>query len=148
VLALGPPAVEDVCRTAVESPSPEARLVALRSLGLLATERSTQCYLDATFHGDPAVRASAAASLGALAVGGRVGAEALYDVATRLSGDSEPGVRAAVVASLVLFDERNARKRLARLAEDADAAVREAATQGLGSLESLRRIEDVQQLGR
>ena len=58
------------------------------------------------------------------------------------------GVRAAVVASLVLFDERNARKRLARLAEDADAAVREAATQGLGSLESLRRIEGVQQLGR
>jgi hypothetical protein len=148
LLALGEPAVEEVCRAAVDSPSPEGRLVAFRALGLLATPRSTQCYLDATFHGDPGVRASAAASLGALALGARVGAGAAFEVATRLARDTEPEVRAAAAASLALFDERNARKRLTPLVQDADAAVRAAAEQSLGSLELLRKIEDAQQLGR
>ncbi len=148
VLALGEPAVEEVCRAAVDSPSPEARLVAFRSLALLATRRSTQCYLDASFHGDPGVRASAAESLGVLAVGGRVGAGAAFDVATRLARDSDPGVRAAVATSLVLFDERNARKRLTPLVQDPDTSVRAAAEQSLQTLGSLRKIEELMQLGR
>jgi WD40 repeat protein/serine/threonine protein kinase len=147
VLAIGRTEVEDVCPSAV-SPSPEARLVALRSLGLLATERSTRCFLDTTAHADPRVRASAASNLGALAAGRRVDADALYDVATRLAGDPDPGVRAAVTASLTLFDERNARKRLAPLAQDLDPAVREAAEKNLGSLELLRKMEGVQPPGR
>jgi WD40 repeat protein/serine/threonine protein kinase len=135
VVALGRTEVEQVCPSAL-SPSPEARLVALRALGLLATERSTQCFLDAAAHADPGVRAAAAANLGALAAGRRMGASDLYAVATRLSGDSDPGVRAAAAASLTLFAERNARKRLVPLAQDKDPAVREAA------LRSLERLED------
>ncbi len=132
VLALGGREVEDVCRAARESPSPEARLVAFRALGLLSTERSSQCFLEAASDGDPGVRTSAASSLGALAAGRRVGAGALYDVATRLAADPDPGVRAAAAASLTLFDERNARKRLAPLAQDAEPAVREAAAREPG----------------
>jgi HEAT repeat protein len=135
VVALGRTEVDQVCPSAL-SPSPEARLVALRALGLLATERSTQCFLDAAAHADPGVRAAAAANLGALAAGRRMGASDLYGVATRLSGDSDPGVRAAAAASFTLFAERNARKRLVPLAQDPDPAVREAAVR------SLERLED------
>ncbi len=148
LLALGEPALEDVCRFALDPPSPEAEIVALRSLALLATPRSTECYLEATFHGDPAVRASAAANLGLLALGGRVGAGSLLEVTARLSRDADAAVRAATATTLILFDERNARKKLRPLAQDPDAAVRKAAEESLHSLEGLRKVEELQQLGR
>jgi hypothetical protein len=146
VLALAEGAVEDVCRSAVESPSPEARLVAFRSLGQLPAPRAAECFLEATKHGDAGVRASAAASLGVLSVRSRVGAPELYAAASRLAADADPGVRAAAARTLLLFDERNARKRLALLAEDADGAVRAAAAESIGELESRRKIEGALQL--
>jgi hypothetical protein len=148
VLALGEPAVEDACQAAFDASSPSAQIVALRSLALLDTSRSSQCFLEATFHGDPAVRAAAAANLGVLALGQRVSAGKALDAAIRLSRDSDAAVRAAIATSLVLFDERNARKALLPLARDSDPAVRKAAEESLQSLDGLRKVEELQQLGR
>jgi predicted Zn finger-like uncharacterized protein len=148
VVALAGDAVEDVCRAAADPRSAEARLVALRSLGLIPGARAEQCFLEAAQHGDPGVRASAAGSLGVLAARNRVRAPDLYAVASRLAGDSDPAVRTAAAQALLLFDERNARKQLTTLARDSDPGVRGAAEQGMGELESLRKFEGALGLGQ
>jgi len=148
LLALGESAVEDVCQVAQNPPSPEVAAVALRTLALFATRRSTACFLEVTYHGDPAIRTVAAESLKVLALGGRVGAGRALSTTSRLAQDSDPVVRAAAARSFVLFDERNARKALEPLAQDPDPAVHQAASDALQSLESLRKIEELQQLGR
>jgi HEAT repeat protein len=83
-----------------------------------------------------------------LAIKSRVPAPDLYVVVSRLAGDSDPAVRAAAAQALLLFDARNARKRLTSFAGDSDPAVRAAADQSLGELESLRKIEGALQLGQ
>jgi HEAT repeat protein len=51
-------------------------------------------------------------------------------------------VRSATVSSLVLFDERTARKLLTPLATDPEPAVRAAAEETLARLEPLRTLEE------
>lgn len=148
LLALGESAVEDVCQVAQGPPSPEVAAVALRALALLATRRSTACFLEVTYHGDPAIRAVAAECLKVLALGGRVGAGRALSTASRLAQDADPVVRAAAARSFALFDERNARKALELLIQDPDPSVQQTASDTLQSLESLRKIEELQQLGR
>ena len=142
LLALGRAAEEDVCRAALEPPSTEAALVAVRALAQLGTRRSTECFLDAATRGDSAVRAAAAANLNVLALGRHVSAGDTLDAAKGLARDSDPAVRAAAATTLVLFDERTARKVLAPLASDAEPAVRTAAEESLLRLEPLRMLEE------
>jgi HEAT repeat protein len=51
-------------------------------------------------------------------------------------------VRAAAASSLVLFDERTARKLLTPLATDPESTVRAAAEETLAKLEPLRKLEE------
>jgi HEAT repeat protein len=51
-------------------------------------------------------------------------------------------VRAAASSSLVLFDERTARKLLTPLSADPEPAVRAAAEETLAKLEPLRQLEE------
>lgn len=142
VLALGRAAEDEACQAALEPQSGEAALVVTRSLAQLGTRRSSQCYFDAAARGNSAVRAAAAANLDLLALNLHLGPGDVLDAATRLSRDSDPAVRAAAASSLVLFDERTARKALAPLAADPVPEVRAAAEQSLSKLEPLRRLEE------
>ena len=142
VLALGRAAEDDACQAALEPRSPEVALVATRSLAQLGTRRSTECYLDASSRGDPDARAAAAANLNFLALNLRIAPGDAFAAATRLARDSDPVVRAAAASSLVLFDERTARKLLTPLATDPDSAVRAAAEETLAKLEPLRKLEE------
>jgi HEAT repeat protein len=63
-----------------------------------------------------------------------------FDAAARLAQDSDPVVRSAAASSLVLFDERTARKLLTPLATD--SAVRTAAEETLSKLDPLRKLEE------
>jgi WD40 repeat protein/serine/threonine protein kinase len=142
VLALGRAAEDDACQAALEPQSKEAALVATRSLAQLGTRRSIQCYLDAASRGNPAARAAAAANLDLLALNLHLGPGDVLDTAARLARDGDPVVRAAAASSLVLFDERTARKALAPLATDPVSEVRAAAEQSLARLEPLRKLEE------
>jgi HEAT repeat protein len=51
-------------------------------------------------------------------------------------------VRAAAASSLVLFDERTARKLLTPLATDPEPAVRAAAEETLAKLDPLRELQE------
>jgi HEAT repeat protein len=64
-----------------------------------------------------------------------------FAAAARLAKDSDPAVRAAA-SSLVLFDERTAKKLLTPLATDPEPAVRAAAEETLAKLEPLRKLEE------
>jgi WD40 repeat protein len=142
VLALGRAAEDDACQAALEPQPGEAALVVTRSLAQLGTRRSSQCYFDAASRGNSAVRAAAAANLDFLALNLHLGPGDVLDAAARLSRDTDPAVRAAAASSLVLFDERTARKALAPLAADPVSEVRAAAEQSLARLEPLRKLEE------
>jgi hypothetical protein len=142
VLALGRVAEDDACQAALEPRSTEAALVVTRSLAQLGTRRSTECYLDAASRGTPDARAAAAANLNFLALNLQIGAGDAFEVAASLARDSDPVVRAAAASSLVLFDERTARKLLTPLAADPESAVRAAAEQTRARLEPLRKLEE------
>jgi HEAT repeat protein len=133
VLALGRAAEDDAC---------QAALVVTRSLAQLGTRRATQCYVDAASRGTPDGRAAAAANLSFLALNLHVDASDAFDLAARLASDSDPTVRAAASSSLVLFDERTARKLLTPLSADPEPAVRAAAEETLAKLEPLRQLEE------
>jgi WD40 repeat protein len=142
VLALGRAAEDDACQAALEPRSAEAALVVTRSLAQLGTRRATQCYVDAASRGTPDGRAAAAANLSFLALNLHVDASDAFDLAARLASDSDPTVRAAASSSLVLFDERTARKLLTPLSADPEPAVRAAAEETLAKLEPLRQLEE------
>ncbi|HSD25947.1 MAG TPA: HEAT repeat domain-containing protein, partial [Vicinamibacteria bacterium] len=142
VLALGRAAEDDACQAALEPRSPEEALVLTRSLAQLGTRRSTECYLDAASRGNPDARAAAATNLNFLALNLHIAPGDAFDAAARLARDSDPVVRAAAASSLVLFDERTARKLLTPLATDPESAVRTAAEETLAKLEPLRKLEE------
>jgi hypothetical protein len=142
VLALGRAAEDDACQAALEPTSMETAIVATRSLAQLGTRRSSQCYFDAASRGNPAARAAAAANLEFLALSLHLGPGGVLAAAARLAQDDDPVVRAAAATSLVLFDERTARKALAPLAADPVSEVRAAAEQSLAKLEPLRKLEE------
>ena len=145
-VGLGPAAQgvlgDDACQAALEPRSPEVALVVTRSLAQLGTRRSTECYLDAASRGNPDARAAAAANLNFLALNLHIAPGDAFAAATRLARDSDPVVRSAAASSLVLFDERTARKLLTPLATDPDSAVRAAAEETLAKLEPLRKLEE------
>ena len=116
-------------------------LVVTRSLAQLGTRRSTECYLDAASRGSPDARAAAATNLNFLALNLHIAPGDAFAAAARLARDSDPVVRAATASSLVLFDERTARKLLTPLATDPEPAVRAAAEESLAKLEPLRKLE-------
>jgi len=142
VLALGRAAEDDACQAALEPRSPEVALVVTRSLAQLGTRRSTECYLDAASRGNPDARAATAANLNFLALNLHIAPGDAFAAATRLARDSDPVVRSAAASSLVLFDERTARKLLTPLATDPEPAVRAAAEETLAKLEPLRKLEE------
>jgi hypothetical protein len=142
VLALGRAAEDDACQAALDPRSPEAALVLTRSLAQLGTRRSTDCYLDAASRGNPDARAAAAANLNFVALNLHISPGDAFAAATRLAKDSDPAVRAATASSLVLFDERTAKKLLTPLATDPEPAVRTAAEETLAKLEPLRKLEE------
>ena len=142
VLALGRAAEDDACQAALTPRSPEVALVATRSLAQLGTRRSSQCYFDEASRGNSEARAAAAANLEFLALSLHLGPGDVLDTAARLARDKDPVVRAAAAASLVLFDERTARKALTPLATDPESAVRAAAEQSLARLEPLLKFEE------
>jgi WD40 repeat protein len=113
-----------------------------RTFAQLGTRRSTECYLDAASRGTPDARAAAAANLNFLALNLHIGPGDAFAAAARLARDSDPVVRSAAASSLVLFDERTARRLLTPLATDPDSAVRTAAEETLAKLEPLRKLEE------
>jgi len=142
-------AARDVVAAAIASPSPRVRRSALRAIRAIGTPSDIAAALDLFAKSDDDIeRTEAANTVAALARTITRPAARAATIRSRLTSETDPGVRARYLSLLPQVGEDSTLPLLRQALQDDDAEVRDAAARGLTAWPGAAARDDVLKLAR